>query len=417
MLYGEKSLDDARQYLQNKITKINNLERRNICRECFEKFNIPLESTADMLNGKRDPLEYKVLELFGFIYVINRNELSKFFTEEEIDYLSSSKLEDNKLSLPISFDVIQITEDQWIGRIDTKQIIALRDAQMLNYKENSQRTLKRIVSGGIEVFRIAVNKKSVKAIAEAFRRGIYIPDDITLNMPLGESDYTYDAKNHILTVTNLPNGRFDLLDGEHRYLGMSSVANFDENFNYPMEIRIVSFPIEKAQRFIYQKDQKTQMKKLDSASFDPFSASNRITSLVNEDPRCFVHGMIGRNGEPISFPIFSMCLKKYFVPSDLKPAEENRFIITQKARIVEKLNKLVEQNPDLLENKDWGARLISAMLYVFSKDVKNDDMGNLVDEMIKRTASLGSNVFTARNTVQKRVINIYNKIMEDYGYV
>ena len=106
----------------------------------------------------------------------------------------------------------------------------------------------------------------------------YIPDDITLNMPEEGSKFRYE--NGKLTISELPGGKFDITDGYHRYLAMCAIYNIDKSFDYPMELRITNFDLATCQQMIFQKDQKTQMKKEDSATFNQYDVGNQI---VNEN--------------------------------------------------------------------------------------------------------------------------------------
>lgn len=56
-----------------------------------------------------------------------------------------------------------------------------------------------------------------------------------------------------------------------------------------MEIRIVSFTEEKAKQFIYQKEQKTKMKQIDSAAMNQYSPANPLDYAPA--PICIVGSM------------------------------------------------------------------------------------------------------------------------------
>lgn len=63
-----------------------------------------------------------------------------------------------------------------------------------------------------------------------------------------------------------------------------------------MEIRIVSFTEEKAKQFIYQKDQKTKMKQIDSAAMNQYSPANTVVTNLNTNPGSNLRGMITKTG-------------------------------------------------------------------------------------------------------------------------
>jgi hypothetical protein len=68
-----------------------------------------------------------------------------------------------------------------------------------------------------------------------------------------------------------------------------------------MELRIVNFTEDKAKQFIWQEDQKTQMRKIDSKSMNMNSSANIVVTRLNENVRCNLKGLISRNEGTIPF--------------------------------------------------------------------------------------------------------------------
>lgn len=418
MINGEATYDDIRSWIQYKQQRLDKKQRQQICKDAFAEYNIPMDITADILVGRRDVKEFPPKILFGIINTISPSKIQEYFTPEEIRTLSNIELEIKEAKLPYVFeDVIQITDDQWVGRIDVKALMDLRDRQMINYKENSQRVMQHLISGGIETLRIFVNKTAVKLIANLMKSGRYIPDDITLNIPDGdpdgESEFKYDEKRHRLTVTKLPNSKFDILDGYHRYLGMSQVYNEDNNFNYPMEIRVTNFQLSKAQQFVFQKDQKTKMKKVEADSYDQYSVVNRIVSLINGDPLCYLQGRIGRGAENISSVDMAILLKRMIIPDNIKPENEGKYIISVKQDLVQKFNALVEQKPELVDAK-WSDAMLFSALYIFANDIPVKEYGQVFDELLAELADV--KVFTtSKRAVNKKALSTADNIIERWG--
>ena len=419
MINGEATYDDIRSWIQYKQQRLDKKQRQQICKDAFAEYNIPMDITADILVGRRDVKEFPPKILFGIINTISQSKIQEYFTPEEIRILSGVELEIKEAKLPYIFEnVVQITDDQWVGSIDVKALMDLRDRQMINYKENSQRVMQHLISGGIETLRIFVNKTAVKLIANLMKSGRYIPDDITLNIPDGdpdgESEFKYDEKRHRLMVTKLPNSKFDILDGYHRYLGMSQVYNEDNNFNYPMEIRITNFQLSKAQQFVFQKDQKTKMKKVESDSYDQYSVANRIVSLINGDSACYLHGQIGRAGEIISSVDMAILLKKLIIPDNIKPENEGKYIITEKQNLVKQFNSLIDQRPQLI-SINWETIMLYSALAIFANEnIPAGSYGNIYDEMIDKLK--GIKVFTAsKKSINKNLLTTSNNIMERWG--
>ena len=419
MINGEATYDDIRSWIQYKQQRLDKKQRQQICKDAFAEYNIPMDITADILVGRRDVKEFPPKILFGIINTISPSKIQEYFTSEEIRTLSNIELEIKEAKLPYVFeDIVQITDDQWVGRIDVKTLMDLRDRQMINYKENSQRVMQHLISGGIETLRIFVNKTAVKLIANLMKSGRYIPDDITLNIPDGdpdgESEFKYDVKRHRLTVTKLPNSKFDILDGYHRYLGMSQVYNEDNNFNYPMEIRVTNFQLSKAQQFVFQKDQKTKMKKVESDSYDQYSVANRIVSLINGDPACYLHGQIGRAGEIISSVDMAIILKKLIIPDNIKPENEGKYIITEKQNLVKQFNSLIDQRPQLMSTKWETIMLYSALAIFANENIPEESYGDIYDEMMDKLKEM--KVFTAsKKSINKNLLTTSNNIMERWG--
>ena len=246
-----------------------------------------------MITFKRDIQEFTPFEIFCVVWFLDRKSLGKYFTPDEIENLSHEKIEISKAEFPIVFsNMVRVADDQWIGTITVKQLMEMKRSQMLNYDENEQRALRRVKRGEIEIFKPYVSNKNVSEIKESMMAGTYIPDPITLNMPEGSEFSFSDGK---LTASSLPKGMFNLDDGYHRYLAISQIYDFDKDFDYTMELRVVNFSNAKANSFIFQQDQKTPMRKIVSATYDTTSIPNKVISRLNEDSTSNIQGMVHRN--------------------------------------------------------------------------------------------------------------------------
>ena len=314
MIYGEKSKQDLDAHaleLFKGITVKKRSLRKKLYDDLLDWFNMPTSVAEEMITLKRDIKEFTPFEVFCLVYFLDRDSLKKYFTADEIDALSKEKLVEEKASFPLVFDnMVQVADDQWIGKTTVKQIMQLKRSRMLNYDENEQRALKRIRFGNVEIFKPFVSNKNVREIKAAMENGTYIPDPITLNMPDG-SEYSFD--DHTLTIYSLPKGMFNLDDGYHRYLAMSQIFDFDKSFDYPMELRIVNFPNSKANSFIFQQDQKTPMKKIVSATYDVNAIPNRIVARINQDPMCNYQNAINRNDGVINSAVFARMVQYFYV--------------------------------------------------------------------------------------------------------
>lgn len=325
-------------------------------RSLREKFDIPIAVSSDYLTGRisiRTAEDYLLFILAKFYKI----KVEEYFSIAEIARYQDAKYMEDEDIFPIKLNMIQISDDQWIGRIEVKEIMRLRDCQMINYNENIQRTLRKTKRGGIEGYTINVNKVAVKNIQTAFEDGLYIPNTITLNMP-DDVVYTYDEEKNILKITELDH--FDIADGYHRYLAMSRAYNADEKFNYTMELRITNFSESKAKQFTWQEDQKTKMRKIDSNSMNQNDASNKVCERLNVDPTFNLSGQISRNKGIINTAFLSQCISATYL-NKIPKSEINVKIILTTAELKTKINIITEQNVELL-SVPWDNKLTAAVV-------------------------------------------------------
>jgi len=405
MLYGEKSREDLCKYALGLFQKVNKPAlRRKLYNDLFEKFNMSASRADEMITLKRDINEFTPFEVFCVAYFLDKSCLSRFFTAEEIKNLSEEKFVDETIDFPIIFNnMAQVTDTQWIGVISVQKLMQLKKARLINYEEGEQRALKRVKSGKTEIYKPYVNYKSVRDIKKAMENGEYIPDPITLNMPEG-SEYSFENGN--VTVYSLPKGMFNLDDGYHRYIAMSQIYDFNPEFDYPMEFRLVNFSKAKANVFIWQQDQKTLMRKVVSDTYNKNTIQNKISQRLNQDPGCNIQGMIGLNGAKIDEAFFNALISYFFVPSDIKKEEEMRTIISITNNLRDKFNAVTSQN-DIFLGK-YTNELLFTTMFVFSTQV---EPGTYADKILSIVNSLSEedrkmmNVTSAGN-VRIKAINI-----------
>ena len=108
---------------------------------------------------------------------------------------------------------------------------------MFEYDPNQQRALQIIKHGEVEIRKPFVNRNAVREIKESMMNGTYIPDPITLNMT-DEAIYSYDETSCTLTINEIPNGMFKLIDGYHRTIAMSEIYQADQDFKIQMQLQL-----------------------------------------------------------------------------------------------------------------------------------------------------------------------------------
>ncbi len=386
-------LDAKRKTLITSTELLNKIAELNYSNHSIEYF-----ITNKIISNKHGLDNITSLQIFCTIDSIDKalgeDNLKKFYTEMEIrNYI---KYKDKiSVSFPIEIHCVKINDEQYIGKCDVDFLIALRNAQLINYNKNAQRTLKRVAKGDSEYYEISINKSAVNRIQEAYKQKIFIPNTITLNIPHDvESDFYYDSDNQTLVINSIEH--FDITDGYHRYLAMCREKDFDANFNYDMELRIVNFSLDKTRQFIYQEDQKTRMNKSDSNSMDTTRVSNIIVERLNSDMRFLLKGNIDRNDSLINFAEFSDDLEYVFKLKNKKPT--NKELMNIEKRIRDNINYLVETNDDLLVNKYARIYWIGVLYYI-----ANDEYDSLIKFNERYTKD---NLSTIKLTSKKKMLDI-----------
>lgn len=375
MLYGEKSREELNAHAEELFKKeMSKKEKRNLYDEVYQKYGISVDVVEQMITFKRNISEFTPFEVFAVVWFLDRDCLSKYYTEGEIEFMSNEKIVEETVTLPIEFDnMVQIAADQWIGKITVQELMKLKKARLINYEEGEQRGYKRMKSGSMEIWKPFVSNKNVKEIKESMERGEYIPDPMTLNMPEG-SVFKYNSGT--LTVISMPKGMFNLDDGYHRYLAMSQIYDFDQSFDYPMELRLVNFSNSKANRFIYQQDQKTQMRKVLSDSYNPDALPNKIVNFIKNDSGCYVSSMIGRNGASINEAVLAKLINHYFITSPIKREDEMSFVLKTKNDLKQKFNAIAEQNEIFL--RKYPDDLLMIVMHVFASETEMEKYADTI---------------------------------------
>lgn len=412
MLYGEKSrgqLNDYAEKLFKEIIKRN--DRRQLYDNVNKHFGMPIFDIEEMITFKRDIKEFTTFEVFCVMYFLDRDSLKKYFTEDEIAYLSKEKIVEENVSFPITFgNMVQIADDQWIGKITVQELMKLKKARLINYEEGEQRAFQRMKSGGIEIYKPFVSKRNVKEIKEAMENGAYIPDPITLNMPDGS---TFSFENNTLTVYSLPKGMFNLDDGYHRYIAMSQIYDFDSDFDYPMELRLVNFSNAKANSFIFQQDQKTPMKKIVSDSYNVNAIPNKVVQRLNQDPMCNIQGMIGRNDAKINDAVLGKIISYFFVDKKIKKEDEMPQVIQIKNKLVTDFNALTEQDSKFLGKYDDA--LLLTTIYIFTSEIDQNHYAKAINQIYGKLSDDDKAMMkiSTIGAVRKKSINVLQKLIKE----
>lgn len=405
----------VKEVLLNKFRKIilNKSDELKMYKYAYDKYNLQMGVFADYVSERKSLDEvsnimfFMMLDSHEAIVNPNKNIISQYFTEKEIEDFSKIKIENEEIQFPLIFNVIEISDDQWIGMIETNFLISLNENQLINYNPETQRTMQHVIRNGNDYYCIKVNSNAVNSISKEMSSSTYIPSPITLNIPEGEEDFVYIPDKHQLIINSIK--AFDIIDGYHRFLGINKCKTIDEEFNYHMELRITHFNVEKAQRFIYQEDQKTKMTKVDSDSYNMSSPGVIVSNKINENSLCNIKGYIGRNNSKINIAKMAELITFLWFPGSKK--EDRKRIIEVSKELVDDFNIITEANPEFLDMEYNNKTLTCVMVtfYYYKDKTDKTNMAKVIIETIKESDSINKRRFYQTRKITQ---SLYNDIID-----
>ena len=393
----------AKAELAEKVTRelergvVDKKKMKGLTKVLNKKYDIPVSIASDIISLRSDVKFTTDFVLFCVTEELAPTLIEVYYSDSEIEKYSNTKYTQRKTAFPLHFDMIKISDDQWIGSITAKQLMKLRDMQLINYNENAQRTMQHILRGDVEYYRIALNKSAVSQIEDLYSNGSYIPNTITLNIPETEYDYKYDEETHDFIISKIDH--FDIIDGYHRYIAMSDLVN-KGSFDYPMELRITTFSDSKAQQMIWQEDQKTKMRRIDSKSLNQNDFATRICNQINADKQSNLCGLISRNKGVINAAYFCNIVQMLYVTQVKNRGDE----IKIKNEISAGLNELTSEDVSLL-NTPWTFEYTLAAILAIGADTVSVDK---VAELQEKVGVFHSKMLTQAEV--RRVKNIAKEV-------
>lgn len=396
---------------------INTIECNKVYDFVKEKYNIPRSLTSDLVCLRMSMSETTEFVLFcildGLIEILGETiDVGEFYTPQEVKTYLKTRYKVNKIKFPLRLSMIQIGNDQWVGAIDNKLLMQMRAAQLINYNVNSQRTLQRIVKGDKEIYKITLNEKAVDSIHENLKSGAFVPNTLTFNIPQDvESDFYYDNDSKELVINKLTHA--DILDGFHRYIAACKTTDENSNFEFTWELRIVNFSEDRAKSFIYQENQKTQMKKIDSNSLNMNDSANIIITRLNESSRCNIKGLISRNAGLINYGELAELVRFFFLKKVSKKENNNILIMKMVKFLSECFNALTEYD-DKYINQKYSYKQLFIIVYMFNayRDKDKNEMCETIDRLVQEQDKLDNKKFSSR-IPRKSMVNELEKLCEE----
>lgn len=336
------------------------------------RFGIPTQISTDILS-MRTPIENESeFVLYAFMVVLfspaYQSLEKKYFTPQEIKAYSKGKYIIPKAKLPKHFKMIEIAPDQWIGKIMARDLVLMREAQLINYNENTQRAPEIKNAGGTVILKIFQNKRSIEAMKELFRNGDYIPDIITLNLP-SEAVHDYNEAEMDLVI-NTP--YFDITDGYNRMVTLTRLCNLDRDFDYPMGLRITAYQEEKANQMIFQFNEQTKLKKETTESYNQNSLSTQIVENLNNDSSFVFFRQIGRGNKILDMVVLGKLIAVLFIPKSGSNEAKVRVTVAEQLKAD---FKTITESDESLFDKSWDNNFLCASMVCFRK--KDTDISHI----------------------------------------
>ena len=224
-------------------------------------------------------------------------EPKDYFSASEIKKYSVSKVKKEESIYPIVFEnVLRVSVDQYVTTISTKQLYKMYTNNMLVYNTSTQRSPKIYYQNGKEMYKINVNLHSVKEIRSLIERGLFIPNELILNIRDDDPETKYTYREGELQFI-LKSGTFDILDGFHRIMAIIQVMITNPEFDEKFILSITNFSEEKARRHVAQQDKRNKINSSYSKSLDSTRFETLVANRLNESTDSILYGEIRSVGK------------------------------------------------------------------------------------------------------------------------
>lgn len=268
------------EYFQNIF--FDSSKEKSLSEILREKRNITPGSVAAAITGHNNISNFTDEELFWYAQACRLPDYENYFSPQEFKRYDASKISINKSIYPITFqNVIKVSEDQYVTTISASKLFHLYSNRVIVYNPVTQRAPRITTRGEKTSYSIFVNESSVRSIKSLLERGLFIPNDLTLNVreeDLGNCYYDdYDAS---FTLTE---GTMDILDGYHRYQALIRCINDHPDYEITFVLNIMLFDEDKAKRYIAQQDKKNRIRPSYSKMLDNSRAETVIVNKLNND--------------------------------------------------------------------------------------------------------------------------------------
>ena len=346
-----------------------NKQEQEKCKALLKTRHGLLEGQASgVLKGMDDLSMLPDEKLFWFAELNPQIKLEKYFSNTEIEnYKASKQRNETNETYPVVFHNFRwVSSDQWVGTVNIDFLYKLYNSSVIAYNLNTQRNPKIISQkDGREFYKISVNNHSVKQIYDLFQRGLFIPNDLTLNyIPTAQNNFEWVEQENETVDLILKKGTLDIIDGFHRYKAAIMYKQQNPQWDFTFVLNIMNFDEDKAKRYIAQQNKKNKISSSYAKTLDNTRYENLAITRLNEDPSSYYYGQIKALG---NFKIDSgtaiSSLGSLFSIPDMPSA------IKIEKRICKILNATADQNPNLLNGiSNFQLRVIFCCMKQFEQE-------------------------------------------------
>ncbi len=337
--------------LQKRLYKVGNTKENfdEFRDRLIQKYNLPVDIISDIVSGRKSLSSFNELENYWFCNELDKTLVPEFFTDREVRQFKGLKYIKKDPVLPINVPAHEVRYDQWIGILKIADLMKLRDAGLIRYNADTQRALQVMIRGEEITYKPFVNQTAVQKIYNLIKDGDFIPNTITLNLIPYEGDekpFDYDHKNKIMCINRLR--CIDIVDGYHRLKAFERVYDEDHSFDMTIEVRLIAFDESRAKQFIHQEDQKTKMRRIDSAGYDQRNECNLLLQEINQGydiPE--LHGKINMKEGLVRLGVASKALSRVLPKKKWTSIQKIKF----KNLLTQHLRQTIYDNPELKDER------------------------------------------------------------------
>lgn len=370
-----------REQLEEKLDKLihKNIEKtelqNNIAFYLEDNYKLSILDSLEYLHGDKKISEADDFTLFcladGFDVEGKTNLITQFYSDLEIKEKKTYQFKESEINFPLTFKMIQVADDSWIGRTDTDTLVKLQDTGLISYVENG----KMFYSKKDRVKRPYFIGKAIEEIQKCLHNGMFIPNTITLNIELGEGKFHYNEKSGELVVEEIK--AFNIIDGRYRLHAIIMEKNVNPEFNYPMELRITNYDELKVKQFIYQEEQKIN-KKSNIKVYDVNEYGNKIINRLNTDARCVIQGKIGMSEDYLIMHHFLLAIINSVYLKNTSNAElDSKWLVIEK-ELVDCFNNYCEVYPETLNGRLTLKELLTIIYVNYLEKHEGVDVNDVV---------------------------------------